>query len=257
MKTWTTTKREPNCDSGPSSSSSSVWPLLYIANFWPSTTISRIQKFLKFLDYLQYFRRPEYVGLCGIPALLRFLDLLRESEKFRTDIRRDECRDWCHQQQFQSWQFHHRQEHVTPNLEPSVLEEGDWRATPLTLTGELSSTRTSRRFGRQSEAWFFSAETLGDEKVRAALGVALAGVIRLLFTPGIRARGAQLRCGRARRWLPPRPIQAPALQAAACRLPPRPRRRGARRRRAGALHLASAAAAAAAACSRRPTGCSA
>ena len=57
-------------------------------------------KFLRFLDYLQYFRRPEYVGFVEYPHCFAFLDLLRESEKFRTDIRRDECRDWCHQQQF-------------------------------------------------------------------------------------------------------------------------------------------------------------
>ena len=77
-----------------------------------------------------------------------------------------------HQQQFQSWQFHHRQEHVTPNLEPSVLEEGDWRATPLQLTGDdfvKYEAYLEKTLGRQSEAWFFSAETLGDEKVRAAL----------------------------------------------------------------------------------------
>ena len=129
-------------------------------------------KFLKFLDYLQYFRRPEYVGFVEYPHCFAFLDLLRESEKFRTDIRRDECRDWCHQQQFQSWQFHHRQEHMTPNLEPDKLDDDDWRATPLQLSGEdfvKYEAYLEKTLGRQSEAWFFSAETLGDEKVRAAL----------------------------------------------------------------------------------------
>ena len=52
------------------------------------------------------------------------------------------------------------------------MEEGDWRATPLQLTGDdfvKYEAYLEKTLGKQSEAWFFSAETLGDEKVRAAL----------------------------------------------------------------------------------------
>jgi len=134
-------------------------------------------KFLKFLDYLQYFRRPEYVGFVEYPHCFAFLDLLRESEKFRIDIRRDECRDWCHQQQFYGWQHQYKEEHVTPDLEPEGVEGDAWRAPLPDLSG-FDHARYEAYLKETlggSPTWFFSQETLGDDRVRAALVAAEGG----------------------------------------------------------------------------------
>ena len=105
------------------------------------------------------------------------LDLLRESEKFRIDIRRDECRDWCHQQQFYGWQHQYKEEHVTPDLEPEGVEGDAWRAPLPDLSG-FDHARYEAYLKETlggSPTWFFSQETLGDDRVRAALVAAEGG----------------------------------------------------------------------------------
>ena len=192
------------------------------------------------------------VGFVEYPHCFAFLDLLRESEKFRTDIRRDECRDWCHQQQ-PCWQFHHRQEHMTYNLSLISL---------MMMTGarlynfRWCEAEAPREDARPAVgARFFSADAR-DEGARGA-GAWPGGVIRRCShahsAPGADSSRPQA-AARARPPRPnpgPRPRRRPRVYG-----PPRPRRRGPPSARRCPVRPPLAAAAAAAA-ARRPTGCSA
>ncbi|CAM9575340.1 unnamed protein product [Ectocarpus fasciculatus] len=71
--------------------------------------------FIRFLEYLQYFKRPEYAKFitCQFemkkcrryPHSLAMLDLLINNPPFRKEIAHVSFRDFVHQQQFLHWQF--------------------------------------------------------------------------------------------------------------------------------------------------------
>ncbi|CAM9680274.1 unnamed protein product [Sphacelaria rigidula] len=61
--------------------------------------------FLRFLEYLQYFKRPEYAKFITYPHCLAMLDLLVNNPAFRKEIAHVSFRDFVHQQQFLHWQF--------------------------------------------------------------------------------------------------------------------------------------------------------
>eukprot|EP00752_Nemacystus_decipiens_P015754 g14065.t1 len=61
--------------------------------------------FLRFLEYLQYFKRPQYAKFITYPHSLAMLDLLINNPAFRKEIAHVSFRDFVHQQQFLHWQF--------------------------------------------------------------------------------------------------------------------------------------------------------
>ena len=64
--------------------------------------------FLQFLNYLQYWKRPEYVRFITYPHSLYFLDLLCKSSTFRREMANVGFRNFVHEQQFYSWQYRSR-----------------------------------------------------------------------------------------------------------------------------------------------------
>ncbi|GFH44428.1 SOH1-domain-containing protein [Chaetoceros tenuissimus] len=66
------------------------------------------KQFLKFLNYLKYWKRPEYAKYITYPHCLYFLDLLCENETFRKELVHVPFRDFVHQQQFYNWQYRSR-----------------------------------------------------------------------------------------------------------------------------------------------------
>lgn len=66
---------------------------------------------VSFLDYLQYWLRPEYSTYIIYPHSLFFLELL-QSEEFRKSLASTAIKDLIHSQQFFFWQ-HYRANRVT------------------------------------------------------------------------------------------------------------------------------------------------
>jgi len=60
------------------------------------------EDFLRFLDYLQYWRRPEYSRHIAFPHCLRFLALLQDAA-FREALKRPDFKDFVAMQQHGAW----------------------------------------------------------------------------------------------------------------------------------------------------------
>uniref|UniRef100_A0A7R9VA92 Mediator of RNA polymerase II transcription subunit 31 n=1 Tax=Chlamydomonas euryale TaxID=1486919 RepID=A0A7R9VA92_9CHLO len=61
--------------------------------------------FVKYLDYLQYWRQAEYAHLIRYPHCLFFLDLL-QSAAFRKSVANNRVAEFIHAQQFHFWQHY-------------------------------------------------------------------------------------------------------------------------------------------------------
>jgi len=60
------------------------------------------EKFVRFLEYLMYWKRPEYAQFIIYPHSLHFLELLQFPE-FRKAIANPHYKELVHTQQFFSW----------------------------------------------------------------------------------------------------------------------------------------------------------
>mmetsp|Transcript_29456 Transcript_29456/g.67728 ORF Transcript_29456/g.67728 Transcript_29456/m.67728 type:complete len:186 (-) Transcript_29456:108-665(-) len=74
-----------------------------------TTKVLSDPKFITFLRYLCYWKRPEYARFITFPHCLFFLDLLIESPRFRREMSEVRFRDFVHQQQFLAWQYRARE----------------------------------------------------------------------------------------------------------------------------------------------------
>eukprot|EP00741_Cyanophora_paradoxa_P003249 tig00000691_g3157.t1 len=79
------------------------------------------EAFLEYLKYLSYFRRPEYARYVVYPHALHFLELLGE-ERFRKELKRPDCQDFIHRQQFFHW-ARYRENRIKEALEARPKEE--------------------------------------------------------------------------------------------------------------------------------------
>lgn len=70
-----------------------------------TTGISAEPSFIEFLEYLQYWKKPEYARLIQYPHCLFFLDLLINNAVFRRELANVSFRNFIHEQQFYSWQY--------------------------------------------------------------------------------------------------------------------------------------------------------
>mmetsp|Transcript_212 Transcript_212/g.318 ORF Transcript_212/g.318 Transcript_212/m.318 type:complete len:157 (+) Transcript_212:73-543(+) len=64
--------------------------------------------FLRFLQYLKYWKHPDYAKFIIYPHGLYFLDLLCGSEAFRREMGDVRFRNFVHEQQFYTWQYRSR-----------------------------------------------------------------------------------------------------------------------------------------------------
>lgn len=62
---------------------------------------------IRFLEYLQYWLRPEYAAYIIYPHALFFLELL-QSEEFRTALASSQVKELIHTQQFYHWLYYRR-----------------------------------------------------------------------------------------------------------------------------------------------------
>ncbi|EIN12089.1 SOH1-domain-containing protein [Punctularia strigosozonata HHB-11173 SS5] len=58
--------------------------------------------FVKFLEYLQYWRGKDYARFIHYPHALHHLELLQHA-RFRNEIGKDEWREYLNQKQFDHW----------------------------------------------------------------------------------------------------------------------------------------------------------
>lgn len=65
--------------------------------------------FLAFLQYLTYWKTPEYVRFIAYPHALHFLDLILTNERFRREIANVPFRNFVHEQQYYAWQHRSKQ----------------------------------------------------------------------------------------------------------------------------------------------------
>jgi len=62
------------------------------------------EDFLRYLEYLKYWQRPEYCQHVAFPHCLRFLELLREPA-FRQALKRPDFKDFVATQQHAQWRY--------------------------------------------------------------------------------------------------------------------------------------------------------
>ena len=63
------------------------------------------EAFLNYLQYLRYWKQPEYARLLKFPHCLTFLDALCDNATFRANLCFVQFRDFLHQQQAVHWMF--------------------------------------------------------------------------------------------------------------------------------------------------------
>lgn len=90
-----------------------------------TTGILSESSFMQFLEYLQYWKRPEYARLIQYPHCLFFLDQLINNPVFRRELANMSFRNFIHEQQFYSWQYraHKLYGQGIPAEETETLEE--------------------------------------------------------------------------------------------------------------------------------------
>ncbi|KMZ63454.1 Mediator of RNA polymerase II transcription subunit 31 [Zostera marina] len=63
------------------------------------------EAFVRYLKYLQYWQKPQYITLIMYPHCLYFLELL-QNESFRSAMAHPSYKELVHQQQFYFWKHH-------------------------------------------------------------------------------------------------------------------------------------------------------
>ncbi|KAF9202620.1 hypothetical protein BGZ59_002073 [Podila verticillata] len=67
--------------------------------------------FVRYLDYLQYFRKPEYAKFIIYPHCLHFLTLLQH-KSFREQLAKQDTATYVHERQYYHWQYLRNQDKV-------------------------------------------------------------------------------------------------------------------------------------------------
>ncbi|KAF9143304.1 hypothetical protein BGX30_000822 [Mortierella sp. GBA39] len=94
--------------------------------------------FVRYLDYLQYFRKPEYAKFIIYPHCLHFLTLLQH-KSFRDQLAKQDTATFVHERQYYHWQFLRNQDMV---VRMEIMPDGtmaEIKTEPrLPLPGEAS-----------------------------------------------------------------------------------------------------------------------
>ncbi|KAJ6602200.1 SOH1-domain-containing protein [Mycena sp. CBHHK59/15] len=77
--------------------------------------------FINFLEYLLYFKEKDYARFIHYPHALHHLELLQQAQ-FRSDMRKDEFRDWIHHKAFEHWRTN--RSGTAPQVVTSGVDDG-------------------------------------------------------------------------------------------------------------------------------------
>ncbi|KAG0268751.1 hypothetical protein DFQ27_005831 [Actinomortierella ambigua] len=106
------------------------------------------EAFLNYIDYLQYFRRPEYAKFIIYPHCLHFLTLL-QSPSFREALLKQETSAFVHEKQYYHWQFLRNQDKVVrkeigvDGVPVEIKMEDDSSAAEQAIQGQAHPTSAS------------------------------------------------------------------------------------------------------------------
>ncbi|KAF8948510.1 hypothetical protein BGZ47_004474 [Haplosporangium gracile] len=99
--------------------------------------------FVRYLDYLQYFRKPEYAKFIIYPHCLHFLTLLQH-KSFRDQLAKQDTATFVHERQYYHWQFLRNQDKV---VRMEIMPDGtmaEMKSEPrLPLPGDASDAETA------------------------------------------------------------------------------------------------------------------
>ncbi|KAL0482554.1 mediator of RNA polymerase II transcription subunit 31 [Acrasis kona] len=79
--------------------------------------------FIAYIDYLQYWRKPEYAKFISYPHCLYFLERIKD-EKFREECKKVQYRDFVHNQQNNCYTFYRQ------NREKEAQEKSEVKKDP-------------------------------------------------------------------------------------------------------------------------------
>mmetsp|Transcript_34104 Transcript_34104/g.54589 ORF Transcript_34104/g.54589 Transcript_34104/m.54589 type:complete len:140 (+) Transcript_34104:215-634(+) len=98
------------------------------------------EAFISYLEYLQYWKRPEYAKFVLYPHCLYFIDLLQDKE-FREKLKDPQVCEMIHTQQFFHWQYLH-----------GKPQEGDGEEQKGPEAGQENSTQEQEDSNMETEA---------------------------------------------------------------------------------------------------------
>ncbi|KAF9116170.1 hypothetical protein BGX27_004510 [Mortierella sp. AM989] len=93
--------------------------------------------FVRYLDYLQYFRRPEYAKHIIYPHCLHFLMLLQH-KSFRDQLAKQDTATFVHERQYYHWQYLRNQDKV---VRMEIMPDGS--LVDIKTEADLSTTPAS------------------------------------------------------------------------------------------------------------------
>ncbi|KAF9088894.1 hypothetical protein BGX29_009486 [Mortierella sp. GBA35] len=103
--------------------------------------------FIRYLDYLQYFRKPEYAKFIIYPHCLHFLTLLQH-KSFRDQLAKQDTATFVHERQYYHWQFLRNQDNIVRMeiMPDGTMAEIKTEPRPPSL-GESADTATAATAG--------------------------------------------------------------------------------------------------------------
>ncbi|MES1914434.1 MAG: hypothetical protein MHM6MM_006509 [Cercozoa sp. M6MM] len=131
------------------------------------------ERFLRFLRYLEYWRRPEYACFVRHAHAFHFLTLLLESRAFRLQLRDENFVEQLHQTQYFHWRDNATQQHTLlkqrqEQKQEQQREEQAAASVSSTLgkskTGLLRVTTIEQEAALQREQQLRAKEALAQQK---------------------------------------------------------------------------------------------
>ncbi|KAF9125800.1 hypothetical protein BGW39_007141 [Mortierella sp. 14UC] len=145
--------------------------------------------FVRYLDYLQYFRKPEYAKFIIYPHCLHFLTLLQH-KSFRDQLAKQDTATFVHERQYYHWQFLRNQEKVVRmEIQPdgTMAEIKLETRLPLGDSSEGGAARTEGQAGAvggESELRAANTPMMGIDTDVPAVSAATASVVGGVLAAG-------------------------------------------------------------------------
>ncbi|KAF9586212.1 hypothetical protein BGW38_008525 [Lunasporangiospora selenospora] len=158
-----------------------------LANPWYLHNLAQQQyfnqeAFIRYLDYLQYFRKPEYAKFIIYPHCLHFLTLLQH-KSFRDQLAKQDTATFVHERQYYHWQYLRNQDKVVRmEIMPdgSRVEIKNEAATATTLGLPFASSPSALPphdgFALAQHAGQPASSTIGPQGPGAVSGTAGLGI---------------------------------------------------------------------------------
>ncbi|KAF9969711.1 hypothetical protein BGZ73_007804 [Actinomortierella ambigua] len=133
--------------------------------------------FLNYLDYLQYFRKPEYAKFIIYPHCLHFLTLL-QSPSFREALLKQETGAFVHEKQYYHWQYLRNQDKVVrkeigaDGVPIEIKSEDDtFQGQPSASTAATTAGSTATATATAAAAGGATASSAQAPQSQAQMGV--------------------------------------------------------------------------------------